>query len=78
MKNEDTAIHEILTQRKTEVLRAWVQEVNLDGGCGGAAARAATQQEADQLLSAFHEAIGADSDAAQFDGPDWDKARNVL
>ena len=76
MRNENAAIDAVLTQRKTELVRDWMQEVG--AAHGGAPASAAAQAEADQLIAALHEAIRADGDAAQLDSAVWDKVRNVL
>ena len=76
MRNENAAIDAVLTQRKGELLREWMQECGM--AHGGAPASAAAQAEADELITALHEAIRADGDAGQLDNPVWDKVRNVL
>jgi len=68
MKTENTAIDNVLTRLKEQILSDWMNDVGQIGD----------HQEAEALLAALHDAIRADADAEKIDDPALDKARNVL
>ena len=68
MKTENTAVDNVLTRLKDQILSDWMKAVG----------HAGDQQEAEALLAALHEAIRADAAAEKIDDPALDKARNVL
>ncbi len=74
MKSENAAIDAVLTQRKNELLRDWMDEVGkTQGGMSQS-----TEGEAQTLLAALQDAVRADADPAQLDNAAWDKTRNIL
>ena len=68
MKTENTAVDNVLTRLKDQILSDWMKDVGHTGD----------EQEGQALLAALHDAVRADAGAQNIDDPVLDKARNVL
>jgi rsbT co-antagonist protein RsbR len=74
MKQENTALDEILANQGPQILKDWATEV-LATSTGTSST---TQVEAKALLDALHEGIRKDGETANLDDPAWDTLRSVL
>lgn len=79
MQKMNNVVAEILTTGQDRVVQEWLAEVAASGRQPrGSGAAAASSAEALELLRALREGLRADGDAARFDQPAWEPARNVL
>jgi rsbT co-antagonist protein RsbR len=74
--NENEIVSKLIVEKPTEVLEAWLREVNNGAGVTGRAS--ASAQEARELLQALSAGLGAGGNAANFTQAIWDELREVL
>jgi rsbT co-antagonist protein RsbR len=77
MKQENSAIDDILTAGQDQVLNEWLAELVSSGGRSGPGANAAAD-DATPLLLALRDGIRADAHMTRFDEPGWEPLRGVL
>lgn len=75
MKQENTALDELLTAQGPQILKDWLAEVL---ATSTTSASATTNAEAKALLEALHHGIRKDGEAANLDDPAWDGLRTLL
>jgi rsbT co-antagonist protein RsbR len=79
MKQDNSALDELLGSQQEKILREWLAEIAAGGpGRSGGGSGSGAAAEAQELLAAFHRGVRADGGAAQFDGPAWEQVRGVL
>ena len=78
MTPSNVAIDEVLASRHEAILAGWLQEVQATAAGRGSGADPKVRADAAELLEAFHEAIRADGDSAQFEQPVWQRTRTSL
>jgi rsbT co-antagonist protein RsbR len=78
MTPSNLALDEALADRHDAVIADWLQEVDSTGSTRGAGSSPKARADAAELLDAFHAAIRADADGAQFEQPVWQRTRTSL
>ncbi|HEY0858386.1 MAG TPA: STAS domain-containing protein [Albitalea sp.] len=78
MKQDNTAIDELLSAQQQQILQDWLAEVTATGRSTGSSAGVTSQGEALEMLKAFHDGVRADGDAARFDDAAWARLRAAL
>lgn len=76
MRTENEVVSKLITEKPTEVIEAWLREVN-EGG-GGKSVTSAKPEEARELLRALSAGLAAGGAAANFIEPVWDELRELL
>lgn len=78
MRQENQALHALLSAQGESLLKDWLAAAGPQGGSRSTAAVQAFGEEAASILSAVTSAVAADSDAAAFEQPAWQPLRAVL
>ncbi|CAG1018345.1 RsbT co-antagonist protein RsbRA [Burkholderiaceae bacterium] len=79
MKQDNTAIDELLTAQQQQILHDWLAEVSATGRSTGSTTGVTSEGEALELLKALHDGFRADGDAARFDdAAAWARTRAAL
>jgi rsbT co-antagonist protein RsbR len=73
---ESELVNRLITEKPSEVLEAWLREVN--DGAGGKGVTSAKPEEARELLRALSAGLAAGGNAVNFDQPVWDELRELL
>lgn len=78
MKQDNSAIDELMTAQQQQILQDWLAEVSATGRSTGSTTGVTSEGEARELLKALHDGFRADGDTARFDDAAWARTRAAL